>query len=39
MYLPGDVIEILAIERGMTDVRTYGQAVKQLDQERPFLAV
>jgi hypothetical protein len=39
MYLPGDVIQILAIERGVTDVRTYGQAVRQLDLERPSLAV
>lgn len=39
MYLPGDVIAILAIERGMPDVRTYGQAVRQLDLQLPPLAV
>ena len=39
MYLPGDVIAILAVERGMPDMRTYGQAVRYLDLERPSLAV
>ena len=39
MYLPGDVIEILAAQRGLTDVRTYGQAVRQLDLQLPPLAV
>jgi len=39
MYLPGDVIEVLARTRGLADVRTYGQAVRQLDLEHPPLAV
>jgi len=33
MYLPADVIEALVTERGLTDVRTFGQAVRQLDGE------
>ncbi|MEP6758127.1 MAG: hypothetical protein ABJB55_02925 [Actinomycetota bacterium] len=39
MYLPGDVIEMLVTKRGLTDVRTYGQAVRQLGAQRPFLAI
>ncbi|HVD71615.1 MAG TPA: hypothetical protein VNG34_12240 [Actinomycetota bacterium] len=34
MYLPRDVIDVLAEKRGLTEVRTYGQAVRQLGVER-----
>ena len=34
MYLPGDVIEMLANKHGLTEVRTYGQAVRGLGVER-----
>jgi hypothetical protein len=35
MYLPGDVIQELVTQRGLTDVRTFGQAVRQLEGESP----
>ena len=38
MYLPGDVIDVLVSERGLIGVRTYGQAVRQIEAERPSLA-
>lgn len=34
-YLPADVIEILASERGLTSFWNYGQAVRQLKGEPP----
>jgi hypothetical protein len=34
MYLPRDVIDVLAEKRGLSEVRTYGQAVRQLGVER-----
>ena len=34
-YLPADVIEILASERGLTFFWNYGQAVRQLKGEPP----
>jgi hypothetical protein len=36
-YLPADVIEILASERGLTFFWNYGQAVRQLKGEPPSL--
>ena len=39
MYLPGDVIDALVSERGLTDVRTYGQAVEQLQAKKPLQGV
>ena len=34
-YLPADVIEMLAAERGLTSFWTYGQAVRQLAGDPP----
>jgi hypothetical protein len=36
-YLPADVIEMLASERGLTSFWTYGQAVRQLTGDPPSL--
>jgi hypothetical protein len=38
-YLPADVIELLAVERGVTSVWNYGQAVRQLTGEPPSPAL
>ncbi len=38
-YLPADVIEMLAAERGLTSFWSYGQAVRQLTGELPNSAV
>jgi hypothetical protein len=38
-YLPADVIEMLAAQRGLTSVWNYGQAVRQLAGEPPSSAL
>jgi hypothetical protein len=38
-YLPADVIDMLAAQRGLTSFWTYGQAVRQLTGEPPSSVV